>query len=205
MTNAELQQLVANYMHRTDLAADIPGFIELARTRINRDMRVRENIITAPEVPTVNPRDLPLDFLEMRDIYYLPGSRRLTLTLVGRKQLNNNQAALNGTQRPQFYSIDGIQLETQPGGTGLEFTLIYYAAVPELVADADTNLLLSVYPMTWLYATLIEGHTFTQDLVLAGEALTNYTSELEQANSSAKAAESGAGLELEGASSWFGG
>ena len=205
MTNAELQVLIASYMHRTDLTADIPGFIELARTRINRDMRVRENIITATETPTVNPRDLPLDFLEMRDIYHFPGQRRQSLTLVGRKQLDEFVDSLNGTVRPQFYSIDGIQIETQPGGVDLEFTLLYYAAVPELVADDDTNLLMSVYPMTWLYASLIEGHTFTQDLTLVQEAVTSYTSELEQANSAAKAAESGAGLEIQGASSWMGG
>ena len=205
MTNAELQVLIAAYMHRTDLTADIPGFIELARTRINRDMRVRENIIEATETPTINPRPLPLDFLEMRDIFYLPSSRRLTLQLVGRKQLNDAQQSLNGTVRPTFFSIDGTQIETQPGGIDVEFTLLYYAAVPELIADDDTNALMATYPMTWLYASLIEGHTFTQDLVLAADALSNYTSEVEQANSSAKAAESGAGLQMAGASSWFGG
>lgn len=205
MTNAELQQLVASYMHRTDLTAQIPGFIELARTRINRDMRVRENIIQATETPTINPRPLPVDFLEMRSIYFLPSTRRVTLTLVGREQLNNNQTALDSTQRPSVFSIDGTQIETQPGGIDIEFTLLYYAAVAELVADDDTNALLATYPMTWLYATLIEGHTFTQDLTLVAEALSNYTSEVEQANSSAKSAESGAGLNMAGASSWFGG
>lgn len=205
MTNSELQALVASYMHRTDLTAEIPDFIELARTRINRDMRVRENIIEATETPTLNPRPLPDDFLEMRDIYWNPSSTRRSLTLVGRKQLDANTQALDATQSPNFYSIDGIQIETQPGGISLEFSLIYYAAVAELVADADTNLLMSVYPMTWLYASLIEGHTFTQDLTLVAEALTNYTSELTQANAQAKAAESGAGLEMQGASSWFGG
>ncbi len=205
MTNAELQTLVAAYMHRTDLTADIPGFIELARTRINRDMRVRENIKEATETPTINPRSLPVDFLEMRSIYFLPSTRRVTLTLVGREALNANQQALNATQRPSVFSIDGTQIETQPGGIDIEFTLLYYFAQPELIADDDTNPLMATYPMTWLYATLIEGHTFTQDLQLVAEALSNYTSEVEQANSSAKAAESGAGLEMAGASRWFGG
>jgi len=204
MTYIELQTLVAQYMHRVDLGTDIPGFIELARTRINRDMRVRENIKTATETPTLNPRDLPADFLEMRDIYHFPGSRRMALTMVGRRELDSyaNDSVDGG---PIIYSIDGIQLETQPGGVGIEFTLLYYAAVPELVADADTNLLMSTYPMTWLYATLIEGHTFTQDLQLVQESVTNYTSELEQANSAAKAAESGAGLRVSGSHAWFGG
>ncbi len=166
MTNLELQTLVASYMHRTDRTADIPGFIELARTRINRDMRVRENIKEATETPTINPRSLPVDFLEMRSIYFLPSTRRVTLTLVGREALNANQQALNATQRPSVFSIDGTQIETQPGGIDIEFTLLYYFAQPELIADDDTNPLMATYPMTWLYATLIEGHTFTQDLQL---------------------------------------
>ena len=203
MTNAELQSLVAQYMHRSDLDAEIPGFIELARTRINRDMRVRENIIIDTETPTVNPRDLPADFLEMRDIYHRRGENRISLQLVGRKQLDRYDRATINQANPRFYSIDGVQLETQPGGVDVEFTLIYFAAVDELVADDDTNLLMSVYPMTWLYASLIEGHSFTQDLDLMQEAVQSYTSEVSQANAQAAAAESGASLQVEGASAWL--
>ena len=176
MTNAELQALVAQYMHRSDLTDEIPGFIELARTRINRDMRVRENIITDTETPTVNPRDLPADFLEMRDIYHRRGNNRISLQLTGRKQLDRFDRETINEAFPRFFSIDGVQIETQPGGIDVTFTLIYYAAVAELVADDDTNLLMSVYPMTWLYATLIEGHSFTQDLDLVAESVQSYTS-----------------------------
>ena len=203
MTNAELQALVAQYMHRTDLDSEIPGFIELARTRINRDMRVRENIITDTETPTVNPRDLPADFLEMRDIYHRRGENRISLQLVGRKQLDRYDRSTINEAFPRFYSVDGVQLETQPGGVDVEFTLIYFAAVPELVNDTDTNLLMSIYPMTWLYGSLIEGHSFTQDLDLMQESVASYTSEVSQANAQAAEAESGATLQVEGASAWL--
>ena len=203
MTYAELQQSVADYMHRSDLTDEIPGFIELARTRINRDMRVRENIITAGLTPTTNPFDAPADFMEMRDIYHFRNGSRVHLQLVGREQLDfyDNQAIQDAN--PRFFSIDGVQLETQPGGIDVVFTLLYYAAVPELVADDDTNLLLSVYPMTWLYGSLIEGHSFTQDLTLEETALAKYTSEVDRANDMAADSESGAALQVAGASRWF--
>ena len=203
MTNLELQNLVALYMHRTDLTDEIPEFIELARTRINRDIRVRENIITVKLTPTVNPSDLPTDFTEMRDIYHFRNGNRVHLVLVGREQLDFYDNAAIQDANPRFFSIDGLQLETQPGGVDVEFTLLYYARVAELVADSDTNLLMSVYPMTWLYASLIEGHTFTQDLTLVEQAVTNYTSEIQLANDAAMSAESGAALQVAGASRWF--
>ena len=202
MTYLELQTLVARYMHRSDLTEDIKEFIELARTRINRDMRVRENIVTVTETPTLNPRDLPLDFMEMRDIYHFTNGHRRRLILVGREQLDLYDTETIASADPRFYSIDGIQIETQPGGIDVTFTLLYYAAVPVLVADDDTNLLLSIYPMTWLYASLIEGHAFTQDITLAEQSVASYTSEVDRANDRAAEAESGASLQVAGASQW---
>ena len=200
MTYGELKQLVADYMHRSDLTDEIPEFIELARTRINRDMRVRENIITATLTPSVNPFDAPADFMEMRDIYHFRNGNRVHLQLVGREQLDFYDNAAIQAVHPRFFSIDGLQLETQPGGIDVVFTLLYYAAVPQLVDDADTNLLLDVYPMTWLYGSLIEGHSFTQDLTLEETSLGKYTSEIDRANDMAAEAESGAALQVAGAS-----
>ena len=93
MTYAELQQSVTDYMHRNDLAALIPGFIELARTRINRDLRVRAMLEENTVTPVANPFPVPTDFLEMRDMYTTSGNYRVTLTLVGRRQLNQYQVS----------------------------------------------------------------------------------------------------------------
>ena len=203
MTYAELQQAVANYMHRIDLAADIPGFIELARQRINRDLRVREMIKQATVTPTTNPFPVESDFLEMRDIFYTTanGGFRLALQLVGRRQLDMRKDNSDQAQ-PGFYSIDGLNLETAPGGIGIEFTEIYYAKEAELVNDTDTNLTLDSYTPIWLYASLIEGHTFAQDLDLMSDAMQKYTGEVQQANDKSAESESGASLQMKGASSW---
>ena len=198
MNYDELQLLIANYMHRTDLNNVIPGFIELTRARINRDLRVREMLVQATLLPVTNPFDAPADFLEMRDIYHLKGTHRITLALTGRKQLNS---AGNGTV-PEFYSIDGTQIETAPGGENLSFEVLYYAQQPELTTGTDTNETMSRFPSIWLYGSLIEAHNYTQDMDLRDSALETYTSEVTQANSQASRAESGASLQMAGASAW---
>lgn len=202
MNFGELKSEVRSYLHRTDLDSEIPGFIELARTRINRDLRVREQLIEVDVTPAVNPFPVEDDFLEMRDIYHSSGGTRITLTLAGRRQLNAFTNPNVSQTKPQFYSIDGLAIETSPGGEGIEFTEIYYAAVDELVNDADTNLLLDVYPSMWLYASLFEGHVFAQDMDLAGSAVETYNSEIKIANDRSKQSESGASLQVQGASSW---
>ena len=200
MNYGELKQLVAQYLHRTDLTAQIPTFIELARQRINRDFRVRENITSGTLTPASNPFDVPEGFLEMRDIYYYRGAQRITLSLVGRKQLNSY--ALNSGAGPAVYSVDGTQIETAPGGEGVEFNLLYYDAVVDFPFDSSTNALLQTYPMSWLWASLIEGHNYTQDLELAAQAASYYTTEVQLANGRAAESESGASLQMAGASSW---
>ena len=202
MNFGELKADVRSYLHRTDLDADIPGFIELARTRINRDMRVREQLVEKDVTPTTMPFPTESDFLEMRDIYHHRNGFRITLTLTSRRQLNDYRNTNILQSNPAFYSIDGLQLETAPGGTGVEFTELYYASVAELVNDADTNLLLDVYPSVWLYASLFEGHIFAQDMDLASAALDTYNSEIKIANDRAKQSESGASLQMQGATLW---
>ncbi len=198
MTYQELRQAIADYMHRSDLTTLIPGFIEYARERINRDLRVREMLVSAPLTLATNPSPLPADFLEMRDIYHTVGTRRITLTLVGRKQLNDYA---NGNQ-PLFYSIDGLQLETAPGGEGVDFNLIYYGQQPPLVADTDTNATLARFSTIWLYGALVEAHNYTQDMEMRQSALATYTSEVQQANAQAASSEAGSSLQIQGASQW---
>ena len=203
MNYGELKAQVRSYMHRTDLDAEIPGFIELARQRINRDLRAREMILQVVVTPTVNPFALQSDFLEMRDIYHSTGTRRITLALVGRKQLNDQRGNALSQPSPQFYSIDGLQIETSPDGIGVDFTQLYYARQAELVDDLDTNPTLDAYPTIWLYGALIEAHSFVQDVDLQDKATGIYTAEVEQANTRSAESESGAALQMQGASQWL--
>ena len=85
MTYGELKTLLTSFAHRADVpTADL---IELARQRINRDLRVREMIVRLTFTPSIAPHPLPADFLEMREVFFNDGAQRVSVQLVSRKEL----------------------------------------------------------------------------------------------------------------------
>ena len=201
MTYGELKALLISFAHRSDVpTADL---IELARQRINRDLRVREMIVRLTFTPTQAPHPLPADFLEMREVFFNDGSQRVSVQLVSRKELAW-YANANASSASRFASIDGTDIEFIPSGVGREFTMLYYAAVPQLVSDAQTHPTLELYSPIWLDAALIALHNWTQDSDLQAEAMSKYTSEVESANRASGEAEGGAMLQMAGASNWHG-
>ncbi len=201
MTYQELRALITSYMHRTDLDAVIPDFIEQARTRINRDVRLGEMLTLTTFTPTSNPFDAPSDFLEARELTWQSGTRRVALRLSPRWQLSEYSAATQS--KPQFYSVDGKRIETAPGGVDIEYRLLYYAALEAFVNDSDTNEVLNTYPSLYLYGALIEAFSYTQDNELRSAAVETYVSEAAAANKRAHEAEAGAALQMTGSSSWL--
>ena len=51
-TYSELQSTVASYLNRDDLTAIIPTFITLTENRLNRELRVRANMVRAVTTTT---------------------------------------------------------------------------------------------------------------------------------------------------------
>ena len=199
MTSGELKSLLISFAHRADVPTE--ELIELARQRINRDLRVREMITRLTFTPSIAPHPLPADFLEMREVFFNDGAQRVSVQLVSRKELAF-YANANTSQASRFASIDGTDIEFIPSGVGREFTMLYYAAVPKFVNDADTHPTLELFSPIWLDAALIALHNWTQDSDLQAEAISKYTSEVEAANGQSGAAEGGAMLQMAGASNW---
>jgi hypothetical protein len=63
---------------------------------------------------------------------------------------------------PSYYTFQngGVSVE---GGTPASFTFSYYKRFPALVADADTNWLLTNHPGVYLYSALIEAYAHIKD------------------------------------------
>lgn len=207
MTYAELQTLIADYMHRPDLTTQIPTFIEQARSRINRDLRAREMVQRIVFTPTTNPIDLLTvvpDFIEARDLSYKQSRWQVSLKLVSRSELSKwVQGSSQGESTPRFYSVDGQSIQTAPGGVGVEFTLIYYAKTPALVSPTDTNEILTTYPTIYLYASLIEANSFVQDMEQRSASTEVYASEVARANEASAMSEAGSAIVMQGASQWL--
>ena len=69
-TYSELKTSVANYLNRDDLTSLIPTFIQLTETRLNRELRVRANMVRAETTTTASTAfyNLPSDLIELRNI-----------------------------------------------------------------------------------------------------------------------------------------
>jgi hypothetical protein len=146
------------YSHRTDLTDKWPLFIQLAQSRINRDLD---------------------DYaMETRATYTVPAGQRYTTLPTDMRVLLNIQAAISGgrkpllplsqeqmdtlwsfvdTGTPENYSITGDQFELQPTpGEDTEIEIYYRYRLTQFVDDTDTNAILTKYPNIYVYATLIE-------------------------------------------------
>src|ERR1700744_4538937 len=69
-TYTGLQASIASWMNRTDLAAVIPDFVTVVESRIARDLRLRNQIITTTLSATAGVESvaLPADWLEFENL-----------------------------------------------------------------------------------------------------------------------------------------
>ncbi len=169
-----LKTEVAAYAHRTDLTAEIPGFIQVAQTHVNNDLRVPEMIITSDlTIADITGRyGLPDDFLEMRSVTGIDndGATR-PLKSYGISEIYRFSAS---GQPKRFTVWDNELLIRGTPGIGDVFTMVYWARPAAFSADGDTSDLLTRYPTVYLYAALAELHSWVQDVALADRAATRY-------------------------------
>jgi len=175
-------------MHRTDLSDQIPGFIDLATSRLARDLRssFNEKMID-PYSVSANPQTLPADFRGIRSLAVNTDSGAASLRYVGSHELNRYA---NNDGEPQVYSIRGRELWVRPY-QARDYQLNYYSAPEALSAETSSNDILLEYPYLYLYASLIEANIYVQDEANAARMASIYTEELERVNDESKKARTG--------------
>jgi hypothetical protein len=158
---ADLQESIANYIGRTDLANKIPDFIQFAEIRISRDLRTRQMLLlaTAPTVATEAQVSLPSDFLEIRDIH-VQGSPRSPVTYMSPSVFSRNARA-DESGKPVNYTILASEFVLAPiPDTAYTLEILYYAKPPVLSNTNISNLFLANYPDALLYASLLEAEPY---------------------------------------------
>src|ERR1700760_175799 len=149
-TYSDLQASVASWLKRTNLTAQIPDFITLAESRLNRRLRVRQMrtwYAVTPSQPFVS---LPGDYNEMIRVMY--GTQRLDFTSEDIADPWMNE----GGQQNQFtIAGNSIWLLTYVDGA-TKLSMHYYAQLPTLSDANTTNWLLEDGPDIYLYAALLE-------------------------------------------------
>ena len=160
---ADLQAAVADWLHRTDLSAQIPNFITLAETKINNNIRARrlETTFTATTTAGTNGITLPTDYSALKTIQ-IAGSTNTILNLVP-AQILLEYNSQNTTGTPKFFCIQGTTVQFSPiPDSAYTVNIVYYQDVPSLITNG-TNWLMTQFPYVYLYGTLLEACTWLQD------------------------------------------
>ena len=171
MTYAELKSAIASWlMGRTDLDPEIPTFVRLTEAELNRNLRVRQMLVRA--VSTVEPFTagsssfitLPTDWLEAKNVQFNADAAGVRVLKYITLQEADKIRATGVTGNARYYSIHGNTLElVPPVSEGKEIELTYYAKIPALQGDSDTNWLLNTWPDLYIYGSLLKGAEFLVD------------------------------------------
>lgn len=148
------------YLHRTDLTANIPDFIRLAESKINRKLRLllqeQETTLTA----TIGSR-----LMAVPTRFGTPIALWLETYLPREEMIYVNPEALEVTttsSASDYYTVDGSYIATEnPADIAYTYTLRYLTTFD--LATTLTNTVLTDYPDVYIYGVLSESISWTQD------------------------------------------
>lgn len=147
----DLRTAVVEHVRNPGITDVFPRLVALAESRLNRTLRMHDQITSATVTVVSGRAPLPDTFAEMIGLY-------------------NGYGCEYVQQSPQhkhgyFYSIQGAEIVASclVGDLKLDF----YAVIPPLASMATTNWLLSRYPDVYLYAVAFEAAKYTRDVDVA--------------------------------------
>ena len=160
---SDLLSAVADWTHRTDLAAKVPSFLALVETSFNRRLRCREMETALASTALASGQfTLPADFLSFK---YLQSDTSPPQTLLlSTGEYLADLPSDNGI--PAYYAINGTSRSCWPTGGSVKG--VYYAKIPALTSTNTTNWLMTKYPDLYLFAVLEQAAIYTRDTMLEG-------------------------------------
>lgn len=164
-TYSELQATVANYLNRDDLTTLIPTFITLTENRLNRELRVRANMVRATTTTTAGQAfyDLPSDLIELRNITYDNNSQSHALRYLSPESVSREYGTVTSGQ-PKAYTNLGNDLKLTPTpDAAYTISINYYSQLRSLSDSVATNDVLAEYPSLYLFGSCLEGAIYLND------------------------------------------
>lgn len=167
MDYGTLKTTIASYLHRDDLTATIPTFIQLGQARMSHDldlmaMQTTDSLTVTASVKEVT---LPTDLISLKSVRipYDSGFRTLQQTsLVGNTQVLEQYDG--ATAAPRYYARYGSIIELTPTPeTATTLEIVYKKRFTEFSADVDTDEVLTSYPNIYIYASMLEASPFIMD------------------------------------------
>ena len=185
-TYSGLKASIANWLNRTDLAAEIPDFIALAEDRLSQEVRIPTIEKTISVILDSNGAfEIPADFLELKYAFYNNDPLQ-------RVSLNELREFTSTSGSPEIFAREERKFVFEPVPTMTEsdkLIFIYYKNVPVLSDLNPTNELLETAPQLYLYGSLVEASNFLGSDSSRWEA--NYQSALSRLILHARSAEFG--------------
>lgn len=164
MTRAELLALAAEEINRQDKTSKLPGWLASAEFRINNLLRDRRMVQRALlPIPADGYFTTPNDFLEADSLaiqnynlvngFLKPGSKIGTPRYVSAEAVDENPDGYV-TPFPGWFTTRGqfIELVGWSSPKPIQAQLFYFAKLPKLINDTDTNWLLEEAPHIYVNA-----------------------------------------------------
>ena len=164
-TYSELLSTVASYLNRDDLTAIIPTFITLTENRLNRELRVRANMVRAVTTTTSGQAfyDLPSDLIELRNITYDSSSQSFALRYLSPESVSREYGTIVSGQ-PRAYTNLGNNLKLTPTpDAAYSISINYFSQLRSLSDSVTTNDVLAEYPSLYLFGACLEGAIYLND------------------------------------------
>ena len=161
---SSLKTEIADFLARDDLTTQIDTFIDLAESRISRELETRSQdtrttLTTSADNAYVS---LPTDMRSIRNVKVM-NNPRVTLRYLSPLQVKKEYAT-TGTGLPRVYSVIGDNLFLAPTPDSiLNIELTYKASVSSLSDSNTTNTILTRFPDLYLYASLFYAYTYLLD------------------------------------------
>jgi hypothetical protein len=190
-TYSGLKTSVANYLNRDDLTDTIPDFITLVENKLNRDLKVRVNLVRSSTSTTSGQEfyNLPSDIIELRNVTYTSdASTNYALAYLSPESLSREYGA-NGNGFPRAYTTIGMYIKFAPIPDGTyEIDVNYYQKLTPLSDSNQTNTILTNYPNLYLYGACREGAIYLNDTEMLQRFAALYTEALAEITASEESA-----------------
>jgi hypothetical protein len=180
-TYTELKTAVANFLARDDLTSQIPNFIQLAESRMSRELETRDQEKRATATLTSGDEyiALPTDLREVREVS-LGTDPKTVLSYFSPSSLDSTYSS-NGSGKPLGFSIVGGEMKLRPiPDAGYTAEIVYIGSLSSLSDSNLTNVVLSRHPDAYLYGALAEAYAFLLDETRAAQYMQRFSLAIEE-------------------------
>lgn len=162
-TYSNLLAAIATELKRADLTAQIPDWVTLGESRINKALRVRQMETATASTVAAGMVAVPTNYVALKDAYISSVSPYGNLERKTANWIYNNYPQRTASGQPKFIAREGSNFIFGPyPDTNYVVQLIYWNRFAPL--STALNSVFTAYPGLWFFGALAEsGHSLKAD------------------------------------------